>query len=157
GAGPGTYVVSPAQRHTYEAALRQLRETGDPVDAILYLWALEDPQCVRDYTPIVYLLQAMAAAQLKPTRVLLAGQCAPGHTLERCYLESWIGFERSLGLVLPHTRVVPIYAATAGDAAGAIEAWAVRLWHELQTPKAHAVLYQDGTRQVCRILPRDLT
>ena len=155
-AAPETYVVSKAARHTYEAALRRLREAGHEVGAILYLWALEDPQCIRDYTPVVYLLQAMVAAHLKPERILLAGECAPGYSVDRCYLESWIGFERSLGLVLPHTQVVPIYAAVAGNAASSIEDWATRLWDELRTPQGRAVLYQDDIRHVCRILPCDL-
>ena len=134
-----------------------MHEEGRHVGAILYLWPLEDQACVRDYAPVVYLLQAMVAAQLRPARVLLAGQCAPGYSLDRCYLESWIGFERSLGLVLPHIQVAPVYAAASGDPAGAIDEWAARLWHELRTPKARAVLYQDGRRHVCGILSCDLT
>ena len=156
-AAPETHVVSKAARHTYETALRRVREEGHKVGAILYLWALEDADCIRDYTPVVYLLQAMVAADLKPARILLAGQCAPGHNLDRCYLESWIGFERSLGLVLPHTQVVPIYAAVAGAASGTTEDWAMRLWNELQTPRGRAVLYQEDKRHVCRILPCHLT
>ena len=155
-AAPETHLVSKAARHTYETTFRRLREEGHEVEAILYLWALEDPQCIRDYTPVVYLLQAMVTAHLKPARILLAGQCAPGHNLDRCYLESWIGFERSLGLVLPHTQVFPIYAAVTGDASSTMEDWATRLWDELRTPRGRAVLYQDGKRHICRILPRDL-
>ena len=51
----------------------------------------------------------MAGAKLKIRRILLAGQFAGG--LERCYLEAWIGFERSLGLILPNTPVAAIYQA----------------------------------------------
>ena len=51
----------------------------------------------------------MAATKLKAKRILLAAQFE--NELERCYPESWIGFERSLGLVLPNTQVAAIYQA----------------------------------------------
>ena len=152
-----TYDIVRTDRETYRKAFQSIREAGDgyppggEVDAILYLWPLEDPSCIEDYTCIVYMIQAMVSAKLKAKRVLLAAQFKSG--LDRCRLESWIGFERSLGLILPDTQVAAIYQPGQGMDRKAMRLWARNLWMELQVPKARSVLYQDGKRYQCQIRP----
>ena len=162
---PESYRISRTDRETYFKAFRSIREDTrvglreGEMDAILYLWALEDSSCIEDCSGIVYLLQGMAAVKLKTKRVLLGAQF--GNGLERCYLESWIGFERSLGLILPNTQVTAVYQEAALQETGTVvmQDWLRHLWAELQhaTSKAHSVFYQNGKRHVYRVRPAKLT
>ncbi len=135
---------------TYEQAFQSIREDYGDVDGVLYLWPIEDVTCIEDYAAIVYLLQSIAAVKLKAGRVLLGAQFEMG--LERCYLDSWIGFERSLGLVLPNTQVAVMYQESSGqDQESFMKDWLAKLWSELQTEKIQSVFYQEGKRHVYQI------
>ncbi len=145
------YLISPTERAAYRQAFESIREDFGHVHVVLYLWPLEDPKCLREYSYIVSLLQALASTKLKPERLLLAAQFENG--LERCYWESWVGFERSLGLVLPNTRVSAI--AQEGQDID-IHDWTQKLRIELHAPESQSVLYQEGKRHVCRTRPTTL-
>jgi acyl transferase domain-containing protein/acyl carrier protein/SAM-dependent methyltransferase len=149
---PQNYNISRAGRNNYEEAFRSIREDYGEVEAVLYLWALEDSSCIKDYSCIMYIIQAMATAELRPKRVLLAANLEKD-SLEGCYLESWIGFERSIGLILPNTQIATIYQATEPDQTSAMKDWARKLREELQIPKSRSVLYQGGKRYVYQIQP----
>jgi len=76
------------------------------------------------------------------------------NALDRCYLESWVGFERSLGLVLPNTQVAVIYGeALKQSQEASIKDWMQRLMAELKTRKVQSVLYQEGKRHIWQIQP----
>ncbi|SFM31993.1 thioester reductase domain-containing protein, partial [Pelosinus propionicus] len=144
------YSISPKDPSSYEQAFQSIREEYGDVDGLLYLWPIEDTTCIEDYSVIVYLLQSMAAVKLKAGRVLLGGQFETG--LERCYLDSWIGFERSLGLVLPNTQVAVMYQkGSSSEAKSTMEDWLIKLWSELQAEKLQSVFYQGGKRYVYQI------
>ncbi|PAY12901.1 SDR family NAD(P)-dependent oxidoreductase [Bacillus sp. 7705b] len=134
---------------TFEKAFRRIQEEHGEPDAILYLWATEDSSCSQDYSCAVYLLQAMAAAKLQPARVLLAGCFENG--FDRSYLESWIGFERSLGLVLPNTKVTGIFQDADQIPKESMDDWTSKIWMELQASTEQTVLYQNEKRYVCQI------
>ncbi len=144
------YRVSRKDRDTYEKAFKSIRKDHSKIDAILYLWALEDSYCIQDLSSQVYILQAMASAGLKSKRLLSVGQF--GNTLERCYLESWIGFQLSLGLVFPQTEMAAIYQAVSPQSQETgMKDWVQKLWGELQANKVQSILYQEGKRHVCQI------
>ncbi|MEG8305822.1 hypothetical protein U3D89_20760, partial [Bacillus mojavensis] len=84
-------------------------------------------------------LQGLAAAGLKTGRVMIAGGYRDG--LERCHTESWIGIERSAGLVMPGSKVNVICADLKETSAAE---WAEAMWKELHAEKAESVLYEDG-------------
>jgi acyl transferase domain-containing protein/acyl carrier protein len=148
----GIYSLSRSEPKTYEQVFQSIRENYGDVDAMLYLWPIEDPNCIQDYSAIVYILQSIAAVKLKTKRVLLGAQFENG--LERCYLDSWIGFERSLGLVLPNTQVAVIYQDISEQNREApMKDWMKKIWAELQTKKIQSVLYQEGKRHVYQIQP----
>ncbi|KAA6474297.1 SDR family NAD(P)-dependent oxidoreductase [Bacillus swezeyi] len=146
---PYAYQIVRQDPGTFEKAFRSIQEEHGEPDAILYLWAAEDSSITQDYSCAVYLLQAMAAAKLHPARVLLAGCFENG--LDRSYLESWIGFERSLGLVLPNTKVTGIFQAADQHLKESMDDWTSKIWTELQAATEQTVLYQDGKRYVCQI------
>jgi polyketide synthase PksN len=146
------YSLSRSEPKTYEQVFQSIRENYGDVDAMLYLWPIEDPNCIQDYSAIVYILQSIAAVKLKAKRFLLGAQFENG--LERCYLDSWIGFERSLGLVLPNTQVAVIYQDISEQNRKApMKDWMKKIWTELQTKKIQSVLYQEGKRHVYQIQP----
>ena len=107
------YHINRSEKESYRATLEKIREEHGAIDAVLYLWPLEDESCRTDYSGIVHLLQAIAATKLKARRILLGAPFKNG--LERCYVESWIGFERSLGIVMPTTQVAAVYQAAKQD------------------------------------------
>jgi len=146
-----SYSVVREDIQTFREAFQNIRGEYGEIDGVFYLWALEDTTCIRDYTGIVYILQAMAIAKLKVGRLLLAGQFAD--RVEKSYLESWIGFERSLGLVLPHTKVAVVYQKALENQDKAIYDWVEKLCAELQSESFQSVIYQGGKRYVYQVQP----
>ena len=127
-------------------------------DALLYLRPLEARGAIRDYDAIVALLQRVAASEQRPARIVLAAEYA--NDVERCYVDSWLGFARSLRLVLPQTKVGVVGAAFTGKGktkpASMMYPWVNRLWNELRGPAADGVLYESGKRLVSRIAPSEI-
>ncbi|WP_316173153.1 non-ribosomal peptide synthetase, partial [Bradyrhizobium sp. SZCCHNRI2049] len=135
----------------YERVLNDVKTTHAGVDGVLYMWSLGDPGCRIDHGPIVRLLQGLARTQLSCGRLLLWGAFESG--LERCHIESWIGFERSLGLAWPRTRV-SIMGQQVERRSGIERDWVARIWNELQSGRVESSFYDiGGRRQVCRIAP----
>ena len=155
---PQNYRISRTDRHTYEEAFRSIRADAradsreGEIDAVLYMWALEDTRCIKDYSCIVYIIQAMAAAGLGTKRVLLTADFKR-ESLERCYLESWIGFERSMGVLLRDMQFAALYQVSEGDHEVTIKDWTQKIRAELQAPKISSVFYQDGKRYTYKIRP----
>ena len=146
------YSVGRADRDTYREAFRAILEDYGKVDAALYLWALEDSSCIKDISCIFNILQAAVSEKMKLGKCLLIGQYED--ELERCYLESWIGFERSLKLVLPDLKLGVTYSKNSEQSAdSAMKSWMERLLGELENCKTESVFYKDGKRQVCRVKP----
>ncbi|MEC1541502.1 polyketide synthase PksM [Bacillus subtilis] len=141
-----SYQIVRQEPVTFEKAFQSIKEELGEPDAILYMWPMEDKRCIKDHSCIVYLLQGMSAVKLHPSRLLLAGCFEDG--LDRSYLESWIGFERSLGLVLPHTKVTGIFQPAEQ---GSMDDWTRKIWAELQASSAQTVLYQNAKRYVNHI------
>ena len=119
------YDICRAERHAYQEAFANIRKNTVKwmLSSIFGRWRIP---VVSGITPgIVHLLQAIAATRLKVKRILFGAQYE--NELERCYPESWIGFERSLGLVLPHTQVAAIYQAAQELNRETIEDWVRKL------------------------------
>ena len=108
------YRIRRGDAASYRDAFSRVSAAHGEVDAVLYLWGLEDAGCAQDPAIPMQLLQGLASSGLKCGRLLLGG--GYGDELSRCQLESWIGFERSLGLVWPQTRL-----AVIGQEAGFVE------------------------------------
>ncbi len=141
-----SYQIVRQEPVNFEKAFQSIKEEHGEPDAILYMWPTEDKSCIKDHSCLVYLLQGMSAAKLHPLRLMLAGCFENG--LDRSYLESWIGFERSLGLVLPHTKVTGIFQPADQ---GSMDDCARNMWTELQASIEQTVLYQNGKRYVSHI------
>ena len=144
------YAVCCHDAESHQAAWQRIAGEFGTVDAVFYMWPLEDPGCLRDTAGIVATLQALARTGTDTKHVLLAGQFENG--LDRCYLESWVGFERSLPLILPETSVLAI-GRSAVDQELSIAEWIQTLWAELHTPQPQSVLYEGQERLVCQVRP----
>ncbi|MFD2408127.1 ketoacyl-synthetase C-terminal extension domain-containing protein [Azorhizophilus paspali] len=105
---------------------------------VLYLWSMDDRRWISDNSAIVALLKAMAATAAPIDRLLLAGRA--GDALERCYLESWIGIERSLDAIIAHCPVE--VAIDLPESTGDDSRWLRRLWLQLSGEAAGSRLYQ---------------
>lgn len=125
------------------------------VDGVLNLWTLEEGSDPGAYTTTVHVLQAIAASGLPVGRVLQAGEFRDG--TERAYLESWLGFERSLGRVLPGVEFAAVLedSRDSGDRT-APGTWFTRLWEELSAERSVSTLHHGGVRHVSRVRPSSL-
>ena len=146
------YSIDRTDGDMYKKAFKSIGKDHGDVDAIFYLWALEDPSCIEEASWIAYILQAIGATGIKPKRFLLAGEF--GNGLDRCYLESWIGFERSLRLILPNTQMSVLCQEAKGPhQKGLIKEWIQKLWTELHTAQGQSAIFQDEKRYGYRIQP----
>ncbi|MEM0672018.1 SDR family NAD(P)-dependent oxidoreductase [Dickeya oryzae] len=149
---------------SYQRCFAQLKSARiEPQhSAILYLWPLEVRSHLQDAAALHALLSSMVAANMAPARLLLAG--VSHHSLERAYLESWIGIERSLTPALPGTQcAVAISIAPEVGTAGAITAVTVQpafsehyiamLYQELTGQHFDSVCYEGAERYVLKVQP----
>ncbi|WP_440119140.1 SDR family NAD(P)-dependent oxidoreductase [Paenibacillus sp. QZ-Y1] len=143
--------TDPVHLAKYRGALQEISQQHGNVDTVLYLPALEEPLLLQDTKPILLLLQALAAEKIKPGRILLAGECRTG--IERCYLDAWIGFERSLGLIMPHTKLQVISSDVDSINEVNWKLWSERLSQELRSNQRCSVRYEHNQRKVSRIRP----
>ncbi|MCY8098198.1 hypothetical protein, partial [Bacillus atrophaeus] len=97
------YTIRLNEKSDYAECLKEIKSQTGNAEAIWYMWPAEDAECVTDPSGMIYMLQGLAAAGLKTGRVMIAGGYRDG--LERCHTESWIGIERSAGLVMPGSKV----------------------------------------------------
>jgi polyketide synthase PksN len=139
------YFISKNDLGTYREAFADIRRYHEKMDAVLHLWAMEDKDCIRDCSGIVMMLQALKASDLKADKILLAGSYA-GNS-ERCHLESWIGFERSLGLVMPDSNTSVVCLEDDSPVQFRL------ICQELVSRHFRSVLFKDSKRHICLIRP----
>jgi acyl transferase domain-containing protein/aryl carrier-like protein len=132
-------------------AVERIANRHGSVDAVLYLWPLEDVRHVGDCSPILSLLQAAGACRQVEGPVLLAAQGDGGES--RCHWESWLGFERSAGNALANVPVAAVYEIAEPAQAVDLARWAQRLWDELHAASVQSSLSHHGVRHVCRLEP----
>ncbi|WP_313920702.1 SDR family NAD(P)-dependent oxidoreductase, partial [Tahibacter sp.] len=131
------------------------------IEAVWYLWPLEDMAVIDDSTVILRLLQGMVRGGMgKGTLLLAAEHSSP---LQRCYIESWIGYANSIRRTQPDLLVAVIHAAsdsrnerqarnTEGDSAR-IATWTCRLLNEQQAVDVESVHYSGSRRQTLGTYP----
>ncbi len=144
------YSVKANDPGAFKEAFENIRKESGEVDVIIYLWPIEKRSYIKDYSCIVYILQGAAAAGLRPERYILGGRIKNG--LDRCFLESWIGFERSIGIMMPSVRITGVFEDSNSQAGElSIKGWMERVWQELKAAKGRSAFYSHGKRQVCCI------
>lgn len=156
------YAVQRDAMKSYAEVFSRIVDAHSRIDAIWCLWSLEDPSCITDQGPIVRTLQALGTTGVKHLRVLLAAEHSSA--LERCHIESWIGYERSIGRALPDVEVAVIHAerevAGTRDLQSEVartQRWTQRLWGELHAQKLESAYYAEERRHVMRVRPVEAT
>ncbi|MGN8845779.1 SDR family NAD(P)-dependent oxidoreductase, partial [Niallia sp. HCP3S3_B10] len=146
-----SFTVNEGDKSGYITSFKEIKASVGNVDAVLYMWPIEDGKWITDPTGILYMLQGMAEARVKTKRVLIAGGYKD--ELERSHIESWIGIERSTGLIMPGTKISIVIANC--EETGSVD-WAELLWKELHATKAESVWYRGNRRKVSRIRPKQI-
>ena len=145
------YLVSRTEKRTYEEAFRAVQTDYREITAVVYLWSYEDIECIKDYQNIVFILQAIASEKVEVEKLILGAQYK--NELERCYLDSWIGFERSIGPMISKTRVKVIIEENKSYSKNNItEEVLERLLKEMEAGnRVQSVLYKEGVRYEYKI------
>src|SRR5499427_273981 len=142
-------------RAFYERELSSIAKTHSGIDAIVYLAALANAASPTDYSNILCLLQAMRSFAPECRRLVLCGKFT--RPLERCYLESWLGFDRSLELTWPQVKTTVLgFEASLQTDAPLPQEWIATLWSELIADRPESVLFMGGERHVYRLRPKTL-
>ncbi len=137
---------------TWTQAFNAIHAEHGAIDAIQYLWPLEDPDRIVDLAPLVTLFKTLNETQLAPDRIVLAG--AGDRPEVQCHLETWMGFASPTAALLPGASVrVVLQKHTDGIAPRQIEDWAHRLWHESRSATDAPVLYTGANRYVRQVRP----
>ncbi len=147
---------------SYARALGRARAEHGRIDAVWYLWSLEQLRPTSDQRPIVDLIRAFAETELREVRLLLAGEHQSA--LERCHLESWIAYRASVQRALPGVQVTTVHAELSPGARGDggadarrwIETWSERLWSETLAGNGECTRYVGADRHVLRTKPVEL-
>ncbi|MFC9944107.1 SDR family NAD(P)-dependent oxidoreductase [Streptomyces pratensis] len=147
---PQRYQVRRGAAQDYLDAFRDIAAGPVPVDAVVSMEALEPGAATGDFSDVVLTVQAVAGAGLDARRFVVAGQYRDG--LERALLEAHLGFERSLGMVMPKLSVTAVLQDTTDPLRPAdTAAWLARLLAELRQEQAVSALYGPGGRFVSRV------
>ncbi|HVU22667.1 MAG TPA: SDR family NAD(P)-dependent oxidoreductase [Opitutus sp.] len=145
-------VVTPDASGGWVAALRNVAAAHAAIDALIYLRPFERPETLRDPASIMPCLGAVADAAPTARRLVLA--CPYRDDLERCHVDAWVAFERSLRPVVPATRVVVVGVRVNGTDVGADRrSMVAALAMELPCAEPESALHEDGQRLVRRIEP----
>ncbi|MBL1065928.1 SDR family NAD(P)-dependent oxidoreductase [Streptomyces sp. 7-21] len=135
----------------YDTLLAAVAADHGRIGAVLHLWATEESGLLWRPGALVPLLRGLVVRELAPERLLLAAAFHDG--LERCAAESWLGFARSLGIVMPATRVGVVCldadAASLPELPGRVAA-------EAAAAEPGGVLYHAGRRFVPQVRPAAL-
>ena len=139
------YEIQRGDVDSYAQVFARIGQAHGEICGLWYLWPLEDAGLLEDQCAIVELLQGLGRSALKHTKVLLAGEYTDSP--QRCQVESWIGYARSIGRVLPQLQLGVIQ----GWGVSGIAEWTRRLWQEQQSAQVESAHYRlGGVREVLR-------
>ncbi|MQA07912.1 MAG: SDR family NAD(P)-dependent oxidoreductase [Pseudonocardiaceae bacterium] len=131
-----------------ETLLRTIMDEYGSIGLIAQLWGTEDQRLLWQPDAVVTLLRTLVRRQLAPDRIVLG--CSYRDTLERCAAESWIGFERSIRIVLPAGRLTTLCVDAATHPANELPAL---LATEIGEREPTSALYTGGHRYTQCIRP----
>lgn len=140
--------------HSYEIGeeceplLRTVVDEYGSIGLVAHLWGTEDRQLLWRPHAVVTLLRTLVRWQLAPDRIVLG--CSYDDTLARCAAESWIGFERSIGIVLPGSRLTTLCVDAVTHPTDELPEL---LATEIGEREPTGALYTGGHRYIQRILP----
>ncbi len=148
------WIFVPGSVEVGAETFRDLRRQPGPIDAVVWLHPFGHRAAIQDPATALPLLQALAAAELAPGRLLLALPFTG--ELERCHMDAWVAFEPSLARVLPRTRAVVIGLGCDAGKAASPPSIAEVLWSELTAVDFRSARHEGGRRLVRHLQPTQL-
>lgn len=136
------YTISRDCEKDYLNAFENIRDAYGRIDGIVYLWPAESEFGSENIAEAAYLFKAVGKYATALSKLILSGIF--NHQIEKCYLESLIGFETSKDMVLPGTDVRFIEADGKSYTTAKLIPLLVR---EYGVPGSEAVLYEDEKRK----------
>ncbi|UWF47088.1 SDR family NAD(P)-dependent oxidoreductase [Pseudomonas sp. N3-W] len=141
----------------FTAAFEQVRQRMSQVDICYHALGACDIYYCERYQGLLYSLQAIMAARLPVGRLLLLARYPQPRM--QAQVESWLGFVRSLPMVMPQTRV-SLLACQDNHSTGALSLpdwFALHVLPEALAGGDESVFYRDGMRHVAVIEALTLT
>ncbi|WP_313918813.1 SDR family NAD(P)-dependent oxidoreductase, partial [Tahibacter sp.] len=132
-----------------------LAEEHGKVDAVVVGVTLRESAGEGDWRSLLSLLQGLFASGLSCGRLLLC--TAYGDALSRCHAESWIGIERSLGVLVPSLPVAVLVRHGALRSSASVQQWTQSLWQELRAASLRSVRHDADRRYVLQVQEQPLT
>ena len=129
-----------------QSRLRAVVKTAKLIDMV-FLGEAQDVEL------LAALLRNIRVCAIVPQRLVIAGTYRNG--LERCHLESWIGFERTLNRQWSGT-VFNTLSGQSATAEGSWGDWVREIFTVLHAPGPSNVLLKDGERYTLTIRPQPL-
>ncbi|ASZ12880.1 hypothetical protein CK934_18925 [Chitinophaga sp. MD30] len=110
------------------------------------IWYMaNDQELKQEYHHIFCLLKSLATAALPPVEIILTARI--NTAIDRVYIDTWIGFERSLAFVLPGSRLRLI--AFEAEEPNLIQ----KGWEELHLQTGQSIWYEKGKRKTRSVQP----
>lgn len=145
------FVINANQKEDYINVLREIKNKCHGICAIIDTRPLCDSTFRLSPYGIVHILQGLVSNGIKGIGLMVAGGYE--NEIERCYVESWIGFERSVGMAMRGTEV-KVVLGSLGEY-NRLE-WNEILQKEISIGMSGSVLYEDGKRKVLKVREKSL-
>ncbi|MEJ2417342.1 MAG: type I polyketide synthase, partial [Exilibacterium sp.] len=152
------YTIESSKDNAYLGIFGEIKDRIDNDVALLYIWDVETTLYSDSNKDIVLCLKALSQSKINVRRLMLTGHWLYEVSgVVRCYLESWIGYARSLRMVLPKTEVACVVREIGRyEEHLTSQDWLRILWLELGNRRLESVLYKQATRHVLRVNPKPL-
>ena len=97
------YILEDCTLNSFRKVFSEIQREYNNINKVVYFWPYEENKYIYKYENIINIIKTIHLEKLQINDVILVGKYQKD--IERCYLESWIGFERSLGKMTFKSRV----------------------------------------------------
>lgn len=136
--------ITEADKENIHPVFHILGKQKEEISAVLYLWPLENTKYAKEYGIVADIIKAADEEALYPQKLILAAVGTDG--INRCYAESWIGFERSLGPMVAKTKVKVVLLERAEQVEGRLLADEIEKLMFEASVDSLSVLYHENKR-----------
>jgi len=141
------YEVDVSDKYTYEKTFKSIYEDIDAIDAVLYLWPLEDRHKVRDLATILLLLESLSSVGFSIKQLFLIGTIK--NISDSWYFNRWNTLQDFVENSLQGTSLsLFIYQCSTPGISWNMQHWASHLLNEIKRNQPGYILYRDTTRFV---------
>ncbi|GAX60240.1 difficidin polyketide synthase [Candidatus Scalindua japonica] len=143
------YEINLNKFQSYQRLFASIEKVEQKINSLLFFSAFRDDMGKKSLKHIFYLLNAIKSTPIFINRILMGGKLDNGKT--QCYAESWLGYERSLGLIMPHTNLSCVYMGAQSFSFGQCCDYMFQEAAVTNEIQQMSVRYQSGQRYVYKI------